>query len=77
MTCPALCLVLLLTSGASLAGLPDPAAIDARVRAAMAASQGDGTRPVPLERVAGQPRPVPIDHPWIAAAPAVGTCLGD
>lgn len=36
MTRPALYLVLLLTSSVSLACLPDPAAIDARVRAAMA-----------------------------------------
>lgn len=50
MTRPALCLVLLLTSSASLAGLPGPAAIDARVRAAMAASQGDGTRLTPSAR---------------------------
>jgi 6-phosphofructokinase 1 len=43
----------------------------------MVAARGSGTVPVPLERVAGQRRVVPIDHPWIVAARHVGTCLGD
>jgi len=42
MTRPALYLVLLLTSSASLACLPDAAAIDARVRAAMAETRANG-----------------------------------
>jgi len=42
MTRPALCLVLLLSGNASLAGLPVAAAIDARVRAAMAETRANG-----------------------------------
>jgi 6-phosphofructokinase 1 len=32
--------------------------------------------PVPLEKVAGHKKLVPMDHPWIMAAQKVGTCLG-
>jgi CubicO group peptidase (beta-lactamase class C family) len=39
---PALCLVLLLTGSVSLANLPGAAAIDARVRAAMAETRANG-----------------------------------
>ena len=51
--------------------------IEERVFGVMVASQGDGTRAVPLEQVAGKRKQVPLDHTWIAAARAVGTCLGD
>jgi ATP-dependent phosphofructokinase / diphosphate-dependent phosphofructokinase len=43
----------------------------------MVAAAGEGTRPVPLEQVAGRRKTVPIDHPWIATARRVGTNLGD
>jgi 6-phosphofructokinase 1 len=43
----------------------------------MVASHADGARPVPLAHVAGNRKHVPLDHPWIAAARDVGTCLGD
>jgi 6-phosphofructokinase 1 len=43
----------------------------------MVAANGDDTRPVPLERVAGRRKTVPLDHPLIATARHVGTCLGD
>jgi 6-phosphofructokinase 1 len=43
----------------------------------MVAARGDGTEPVPLERVAGKRKIVPPDHPWVEAARKVGTCLGD
>ncbi len=43
----------------------------------MIAAHGEGTRPVPLEDVVGKRKTVPLDHPWIEAARAVGTCLGD
>jgi ATP-dependent phosphofructokinase / diphosphate-dependent phosphofructokinase len=43
----------------------------------MVAARGDHAAAVPLDQVAGKRRGVPIDHPWIAAARAVGTCLGD
>lgn len=32
---------------------------------------------VPLEEVAGRKKTVPLDHPWIQVARAVGTCFGD
>jgi ATP-dependent phosphofructokinase / diphosphate-dependent phosphofructokinase len=43
----------------------------------MVAARGDGTEPVPLERVAGKRKCVPPDHSWVKAAREVGTCLGD
>jgi 6-phosphofructokinase len=43
----------------------------------MVASRGDGTKPVPLDEVAGRRRTVPPDHPWAMAARHVGVCLGD
>ena len=43
----------------------------------MVAARGDGTEAVPLERVAGKRKIVPIDHSWIQTARHVGTCLGD
>ena len=43
----------------------------------MVAARGDGTEPVPLEKVAGKRKVVPSDHSWVKAARRVGTCLGD
>ena len=43
----------------------------------MVAARGNGVKPVPIEKVAGQLKPVPADHQWIEAARRVGTCLGD
>ena len=43
----------------------------------MVAARGDGTEAVPLERVAGKRKIVPVDHSWIQTARHVGTCLGD
>jgi 6-phosphofructokinase len=43
----------------------------------MVAARGEGTVPVPLDQVAGKRKQVPLNHPWIAAARALGTCLGD
>jgi 6-phosphofructokinase 1 len=34
-------------------------------------------RAVPLAEVAGKKKTVPLDHPWLCAARAVGTCFGD
>jgi 6-phosphofructokinase 1 len=48
-----------------------------RVFGVMVAARGDGVQPVPLEQVAGNRKKVPLDHPWIATARAVGTSLGD
>jgi 6-phosphofructokinase len=58
--------------GTACAGL-----IEERIFGVMVAARGDGAQPVPLDQVAGNRKQVPIDHPWIAAARAVGTCLGD
>ena len=43
----------------------------------MVAARGDGTEPVPLEKVAGKRKIVQPDHPWLQTARHVGTCLGD
>lgn len=43
----------------------------------MVAARGDGTEPVPLEKVAGKRKTVPLDHPWVESARRVGTCFGD
>ena len=43
----------------------------------MVAAKGEGTEPVPLEKVAGKRKTVPLDHPWVMSARRVGTCLGD
>lgn len=43
----------------------------------MVAARGDGTEPVPLEKVAGKRKTVPLDHPWIQSARLVGTAFGD
>jgi 6-phosphofructokinase 1 len=51
--------------------------VEAGTFGVMVAARGSGTEAVPLEDVAGRRRVVPLDHPWIAAARHVGTCLGD
>ena len=51
--------------------------VAARQFGCMVAAIGDETRAVPLAEVAGKRRTVPTDHPLIAAARNVGTCLGD
>jgi ATP-dependent phosphofructokinase / diphosphate-dependent phosphofructokinase len=51
--------------------------IQERVFGVMVAARGEGATAVPLDQVAGKRKEVPLDHPWIAAARAVGTCLGD
>lgn len=43
----------------------------------MVAARGEGSEPVPLEKVAGKRKTVPLDHPWVESARRVGTCLGD
>ena len=51
--------------------------IDARHYNVMVSVKGDTCVPVPLEKVAGVARIVPVDHPWVRAARVVGTCMGD
>jgi 6-phosphofructokinase 1 len=43
----------------------------------MVGIRGDQCAPVPLEKVAGKLRTVPLDHPWLRSARLVGTCLGE
>lgn len=43
----------------------------------MVAARGEGTEPVPLEKVVGVRKTVPLNHEWIKCARAVGTCMGD
>ncbi|HPC05631.1 MAG TPA: ATP-dependent 6-phosphofructokinase [Anaerolineaceae bacterium] len=58
--------------GTATAGL-----INEGVFGVMVAVRGDGSKPVPLEKVVGRRRLVPQDHPWLESARKVGTCLGD
>ncbi|HWX23002.1 MAG TPA: ATP-dependent 6-phosphofructokinase [Candidatus Binatia bacterium] len=51
--------------------------IHERVFGVMVAARGEGAEPVPLEKVAGKVKTVPLEHPWIESARRVGTCLGD
>ncbi len=43
----------------------------------MVALQGNRVVPVPLKKVVGRRKTVPLDHPWIECARQVRTCLGD
>ncbi|MGC4113210.1 MAG: ATP-dependent 6-phosphofructokinase [Myxococcales bacterium] len=47
------------------------------VSGAMVAVKGDHCEPVPLPKVAGYKKIVPMDHPWLQSARLVETCLGD
>lgn len=47
------------------------------VSGVMVAAKGDSTKDVPLEKVAGKVKYVPLDHAWVKAARAVETGLGD
>jgi len=74
----------------SAAGIPSPAdrllatrlgsacadLIKEGVFGVMVAARGDGAEPVPLEKVAGKRKCVPLDHSWVSTARRVGTCLG-
>ncbi|MBN2612359.1 MAG: 6-phosphofructokinase [Bacteroidales bacterium] len=51
--------------------------IDKGIYGVMVASRGESTEPVPLEKVVGIKKLVPIDHDWVKSARAVGTCMGD
>ena len=39
--------------------------------------KGEDTVPVPLKKVAGNRKVIPLDHAWITSARNVGTNLGD
>jgi len=51
--------------------------VEAGTFGVMVAARGDSTEAVALAEVAGKRKVVPADHPWLAAARHVGTCLGD
>ena len=51
--------------------------IEEGVFGVMVAARGEGAEPVPLAEVAGKRKVVPLDHPWVKSARAVGTCMGD
>jgi 6-phosphofructokinase 1 len=58
--------------GTACAGL-----INEGVSGVMIAARGEGTEPVPLEKVVGKRKTVPLDHPWLDSARRLGTCMGD
>jgi len=62
---------------ATLVGTAAADLVAARTFGVMVAARGDSTEAVPLNEVAGRRHTVPPDHPWIAAARHVRTCLGD
>lgn len=43
----------------------------------MISIRGETCVPVPLEKVAGSKKTVPLTHPWIRSARLAGTCLGN
>lgn len=51
--------------------------INKGIHGVMVASKGHTTEPVPLKKVVGKRKTVPLDHPWIESARRVGTNLGD
>ena len=43
----------------------------------MVAVRGEECVPIPLAKVAGVIKYVPLNHPWVRTARLVGTCMGD
>ncbi len=43
----------------------------------MVASRGEEAVPVPLAKIVGKRKTVPLDHPWVQTARSIGTSLGD
>jgi 6-phosphofructokinase 1 len=43
----------------------------------MVAARGEGVEAVPLEKVVGNRKDVPVEHPWIKSARSLKTCIGD
>jgi 6-phosphofructokinase 1 len=58
-------------------GVAATAAIEAGEHGVMIASDGEGVRSVPIADVAGKTHLVPVDHPWVESARALGVCMGD
>jgi 6-phosphofructokinase 1 len=51
--------------------------IDQGTFGVMVAVRGQRCKAIPLEKVAGRRKTVPLDHPWIRSARLVGTSFGD
>jgi len=47
------------------------------IHGVLVAARGETTEAVPLKKVAGQTKTVPMDHPWIETARHLGVALGD
>ena len=47
------------------------------VHGVLVAARGESTEAVPLKKVAGQTKSVPLHHPWIETARHLGVALGD
>jgi 6-phosphofructokinase len=62
---------------ATCLGAAAAALLQKRHYGVMVAARGASTTPVPLEKVAGQRKTVPLDHPWITTARMTGVSLGD
>lgn len=43
----------------------------------LVAARGETTEAVPLKKIAGQTKQVPLDHPWVESARHLGISLGD
>jgi 6-phosphofructokinase len=62
---------------ASRLGTACAALINDGVYGVMVAARGEGVEPVPLEKVVGKRKTVPLDHPWLESARRLGTNMGD
>jgi len=51
--------------------------IEKGIYGVMVAARSDGAEAIPLKDVVGKRKYVPLNHPWIRSARAVGTTLGD
>jgi len=51
--------------------------INKEVYGVMIAACNNGTKPIPLDEVAGKTKLVSLNHFWVESARSVGTCLGD
>lgn len=47
------------------------------VHGVLVAARGESTEAVPLKKIAGQTKTVPVDHPWMETARHLGVSLGD
>ena len=47
------------------------------IHGVLVAARGDHAEPVPLHEVAGEAKPVPLDHAWVRSARSLGIAMGD